>query len=108
MKANEKFSLTKVQENMVKAQNLLPEIEKELRKMHGKKRLSKQQKEIAQDISLILIANEEPGNWKKKVSTYCKNPIDKNSDRVAKIQDIACEHQVDTYLASILYASKVE
>ena len=108
MKANEKFSLIKVQENMVKAQNLVPEIEKELRKMHGKKRLSKQQKEIAQDISLILIANEEPGNWKKKVSAYCKNPTDKDSDRIAKIQDIACEHQVDTYLASILYASKVE
>jgi hypothetical protein len=108
MKANEKFSLIKVQENMVKAQNLVPEIEKELRKMHGKKRLSKQQKEIVQDISLILIANEEPANWKKKVSAYCKNPIDKNSDRVARIQDIACEHQVDTYLASILYASKVE
>ena len=89
---------------MVKAQDLIPEIEKELRKVHNKKRLSKQQKEIAQDISCILIANEEPKNWKKKVSVYCKNPIDKNSDRVARIQDIAC----DTYLASILYASKVE
>jgi hypothetical protein len=108
LKASQQFSLSKVQENMIKAQNLVPEIEKELRKIHNKKRLSKQQKEIAQDISCVLIANEEPENWKKKISIYCKNPIDKNSDRVSKVQDIACEHQLDTYLASILYASRVE
>jgi hypothetical protein len=107
LKASQQFSLSKVQENMIKAQSLVLDIEKELRKIHNKKRLSKQQKEIAQDISCILIANEEPENWKKKISTYCKNPIDKNSDRVAKVQDIACEHQLDTYLASILYASRV-
>jgi hypothetical protein len=107
LKASQQFSLSKVQENMIKAQGLVLEIEKELRKIHNKKRLSKQQKEIAQDISCILIANEEPENWKKKISTYCKNPIDKNSDRVAKVQDIAYEHQLDTYLASILYASRV-
>tara|TARA_Y100001938_G_scaffold145835_1_gene223412 strand:- start:216 stop:1262 length:1047 start_codon:yes stop_codon:yes gene_type:complete len=105
--ANEtKYKLSKVQENMSKAQTLVPEVEKELRKIHNKKRLSKQQKEVAQQICGVIIANEEPEDWKQKVSKYCKNPVDTNDERITEINEIACEHQVDHYLASILYVSK--
>tara|TARA_B100000287_G_scaffold429840_1_gene483916 strand:+ start:1401 stop:3374 length:1974 start_codon:yes stop_codon:yes gene_type:complete len=105
--ANEtKYSLSKVQENMAKAHTLVPEVEKELRKIHNKKRLSKQQKEVAQQICGVIIANEEPKDWKQKVSKYCKNPVDTNDERITEINEIACEHQVDHYLASILYVSK--
>lgn len=100
------YSLSKVQENMAKAQTLVPEVEKELRKIHKRKRLSKQQKEVAQQICGILIANEEPEDWKQKVSEYCKNPVDTDDKRIKEINEIACEHQVDHYLASILYVSK--
>ena len=91
---------------MSKAQTLVPEVEKELRKIHNKKRLSKQQKEVAQQICGVIIANEEPEDWKQKVSKYCKNPVDTNDERITEINEIACEHQVDHYLASILYLSK--
>ena len=100
------YSLSKVQENMAKAQTLVPEVEKELRKIHKRKRLSKQQKEVAQQICGVLIANEEPEDWKQKVSEYCKNPVDTDDKRIKEINEIACEHQVDHYLASILYVSK--
>ena len=103
----EGYCMSKVKEGYVLAQNLEVEVSKVLREKHDVKRLTKQQKEVALQISNIVMANEEPENWKKKISTYCKNPTDKNRDRVAKVQDVACEHQLDTYLASILYASRV-
>ena len=101
-----KFYLSKVQENMTKAEALVPEVEKELRTIHKRKRLSKQQKEVAQQICGVIIANEEPEDWKQKVSKYCKNPVDTDDERITEINEIACENQVDHYLASILYVSK--
>ena len=42
----------------------------------------------------------------KKVKEYVANPVDTNPDRIEQIQSLAAEHQVDDYLASILYLSK--
>ena len=52
------------------------------------------------------MANEDPEVWDKKVKEYVTNPVDTNLDRVRQIQTVAAEHQVDDYLASILYLSK--
>ena len=41
-----------------------------------------------------------------KVKEYVANPVDTNPDRIEQIQSLAAEHQVDDYLASILYLSK--
>ena len=30
-----------------------------------------------------------------------------NSEKVKEVQNIACEHQIDDYLASLLYESKI-
>ena len=70
--------------------------------------LNKNQKEIAQQISNIVIHNEDPENWLAKAGRYAAEPIDRNEERVKEIQSIAYEHQVDDFLAGILYCSKYE
>lgn len=105
--ASTQFSLSKVRDNLILAQNLVPEVENQLRKFHKKRKLSQQQKEVASEIASIIIANEDPSCWKDNVSKYITNPIDSNEGRIKEIREIAYEHQVDDYLASILYNSKI-
>lgn len=100
------FSLAKVTDNMVVANKLFKSVEVGLRKEHKIKRLSKQQKQIAEDIACLIIANEEVDQWDKSISKYIKKPIDHNPDRIKEIREIAAEHQIDDYLASILYVSR--
>ena len=100
------FSLSKVTDNLILASSLNKLVEAELRKKNKIKRLNKNQKEVAEGIASVIVANEDPKNWKKKVSAYVAKPVDTNPDRIDKIQGIALEHQVDQYLASILYVSK--
>ena len=104
--ASEKFVLEGVKKNMVLAQKLESEVCVQLRKMHNVKRMSKKQKEVASDISEIIMANELPQDWISKAKEYCEEPKDRNKDRVKQIRDLAQEHQVDNYVATLLYASK--
>ncbi len=103
-----RFSLTKIQDNLNLADKLNSEVEASLRQLHNRKRLNKTQKEIAQQISNIVIHNEDPENWLAKAGRYAAEPIDRNEDRVKEIQSIAYEHQVDDFLAGILYCSKYD
>ena len=100
------FSLSAVTDNMTAANKLFKSVEAALRKQHKIKRLSKQQKQIAEDITCLIIANEEVKDWDKNINKYIKKPVDHNHERIKEIRDIAGEHQIDDYLASILYASK--
>jgi len=105
--ASTQFSLSKVRDNLILAENLVPEVENQLRKFHKKRKLSQQQKEVASEIASIIIANEDPSYWKDNISKYITNPIDSDEGRIKEIREIAYEHQVDDYLASILYNSKI-
>ena len=102
------FSLSKIQENLNLSDKLNIEVEASLRQLHSRKRLSKQQKEVAREITNIVIANEDPENWLAKAGRYAAEPTDRNHERVKKIQDVALEHQVDDFLAGILYSSVYE
>ena len=103
----EGYSLQKISTNMVSANSLIKGVEASLRKYHKIKRLSKRQKSIAHDIVGVIIANEEPQNWRKSIDKYVKKPVDTNDERISKIREISARHHVDEYLASILYISKV-
>ncbi len=107
-KATLNFSLSKIQEHLNLSDKLNLEVEASLRQIHSRKRLSKQQKEVAREITNIVIANEDPPNWLAKAGRYAAEPTDRNHDRVKKVQDVAYEHQVDDFLAGILYASVYE
>ena len=104
-----KYSFKKVKENFSLAGELFDKIEQLLMKKHNLKELSTEQEEIAGHIVEVVIANESPEDWNKpaKIKKYVENPIDVNSSKVREIQVIALEHQVDTYVASILYASRI-
>ena len=103
--AEELFSLEKIKNNLLLANTLSVEVEKHLRKKHSIKRLSNKQKDVAQEITALIIANEDAENWKGSIADYVKKPVDKNKDRINQIHRIAATHQVDSYLASILFAS---
>ena len=104
---NANFSVSKIKENILAAQNLEEEIKSAFRKKLNVKKLSNQQKEDAEKISEIIIANENPSNWSNKLQDYIEKPIDQNLEQVNNIQEIAVEHQVTNYIASLLYHSKV-
>jgi hypothetical protein len=106
--AKETFSFENVKNNIIKSQDLEKTVQKELRKLHKKTRLSKTQKEIAQTISHIIIANETPDKWNESVAKYCKKPIDQNIEQVKQVEDIAFKHQLDTFMASMLFHSTTE
>ena len=103
----EKYSVVKIKENLSKAQKLEEEVGAKLREMHNIKKMSNQQKEIAEQISHIIIANENPENWNDKISDYISNPVDSNETAVKEIQEIAYNHQLDSYISSILRHSKI-
>jgi hypothetical protein len=106
--AEDQFSLAKVKENLIAAQKLEEEVAAFLRKKHNIKKLSYEQKDIADQISKIIIANESPENWTSKIEEYINSPVDKNKETIASVNSIAYDHQVDSYLASILFHSKVK
>ena len=87
-------------------QEIEKDIISQLKKKHKIKKLTDSQLSIGSEILNIIMANEEVDNWKNSVENYCNNPIDKNQERVNKVLSIAAEHQVDTYMAALLYASK--
>ena len=103
----EKYSVLKIKEYLSKAQKLEEEVGTKLREMHNIKKMSNQQKEIAEQISHIIIANENPENWNDKISDYISNPVDTNDEAVKEIQEIAYNHQLDSYISSILRHSKI-
>jgi hypothetical protein len=102
-----KFSVEKIKENLLAAQKLNDQVEAALRKKHNKRKLSKAQKEVAFQLSEVIISNEDSQNWVSKIDKYISAPADTNKEKVKEINEIAYEHQVDSYLASILSNSKI-
>tara|TARA_Y100000593_G_scaffold94174_1_gene191995 strand:- start:8124 stop:10067 length:1944 start_codon:yes stop_codon:yes gene_type:complete len=103
------YSVSKMVETLSSAQKLEQKVRATLLKKHKLKALTDHQKEIAQEITQIIVANEDKSNWNKVavVRKYLDKPVDTNPEAIKEIQAIALEHQIETYLASILHASKV-
>ena len=104
--AKELYSLSKIKDNLILAQKLTIEVEKKLRSEHKIRKLSRKQKQIAEDISELIVANENPEDWMKSIPSYVKEPCDKNQKKIKEVESVALDHQIDMYLASILTASK--
>ena len=101
------YSFIKIKENILKFQQLQGSVEGFLKKKHNKKKLTDNQKQIAEEISKIIIANESVASWDESVEKYCNNPVDSNSGRISEINDIAVKHGLDPFMASILLNSKL-
>ena len=102
------FSVAKIKENMILAQKLEAKVGSLLKRKHKVKELNERQKEVSGLISTIIMANEDPQNWIATAKDYIKNPVDHNQDRVHEVSSVALEHQVNDYLAGILYASRTD
>jgi hypothetical protein len=100
------FDIEKIKNNFVLASKLQDKVESSLREKHALRKLSRQQKEVANEITKIIIANENPEIWETVTKEYVDNPKDKNQDAINNIHEIAAEHNLDSYVASILFHSK--
>lgn len=104
---NANYSVLKIRDTILAVQDLGEDVKSSIRKKLQVKKLSNQQREDAEKILETIISNEKPENWKAKVEDYINNPFDQNKDQVNEIQDIALEHQINNYLASLLYHSRI-
>jgi hypothetical protein len=81
-------------------------VELALKKKYSKKTLSSDQKKLAEGIAEAIIVGCEGVSWKEKAEAIVKDPsfLDKLSI-LPEIQEMAVEHQLDTYAAGLLYHS---
>ena len=104
---SQKFSVEKIKESLALAEKLEAEIQEKLKLKYENKRVTNKIRNLSSELCKIVMANESSDKWLEKVSEYINNPADTNEEAIKEIQSIALEHQVDEYLTSLLYASKV-
>lgn len=107
-KAEELYSLSKIKDNLILATKVNEKVSELFKAKHNKTELNDEQKQIIEEISNVIISNNEPENWLSSVEKYVENPINDNQDRLNKIDKISYNHQIDTFLASILASSEKE
>ena len=101
------FSATKVSENFALASKLEDHVSNLIKEKFKIKKLNKQQKTIVDDISKMIILNENSTGWIETAASYVENPVDKNKENINEVLEIAENHQVDSYIAGILRNSKI-
>lgn len=105
LKSKATFSAIKIKENIILADELKQRTEAKLLKKFKLKELKEEQKGIAGELVNVILANEEPSNWVSSIDEYIKNPVDKNKERVERLNDICIEHGVDEFVGGVLLAS---
>lgn len=99
------ISGTKIIENTIKYDALEKDVISALLIKHNLKTLTDQQMNVAQELTRMIARNETPENWTHSIQVYLEKPIDTNIERIDKIEELALEHQLEPYLASIVFAS---
>ena len=89
------------------AEKLESEVQEHLKLRYDNKRVTNKIRNLTNEVCKVIMANEPAEKWLEKSKKYVDNPTDTNSKKVKEIQSIAFEHQVDDYLASLLYESKI-
>ena len=91
------FDLTK--ELYSNVQNLL-------KQKYNKKRLTKDQKKLAESVSEAIIVGSESDSWSNTAENVLEDPSTLDKLGVMKaVQDLAAEHDLNTYAAALLYHS---
>ena len=102
-----KFSVEKIKENLANAQKLEAQVQESLKLKYENKRVTNKIRSISDEVCKVIMANEPADKWIEKAQDYIDNPVNTNHNRVEEVEAIACEHQVDDYLASLLLESKI-
>lgn len=100
------FAKEAIAKTMDETKNLNALVEMALRKKYSKKSLSSDQKKIAAGISEAIIVGAENTKWNELAGQVVNDPsvLDKLGI-LNSVQELAAEHQLDTYSASLLYHS---
>ena len=104
--ADMEFDLEKIAANLSLSGKLDILIKKKLKSKFKLKELSSEQEALIPEIKTLVVANSTPDKWVENVEVFCDRPVDNNKERVSQIFDVAIKHQIDTFMAAILFASK--
>lgn len=101
------YSMKGISQTFKEYEILSAKVEDFLKKKHKKKSLNKDQKSIAEQIAQNIIINEEKTNWDYSIKAYCEGEKQDNPEKMAKLLEIAEEHNVDIFSAAILNISQI-
>ena len=89
-----------------KTKDLYAIVEAGLKKKYSKKSLNAEQKKLANGISEAIIMGSESDNWTILATDVLNDPskLDK-LNILSNIQNVAAEHELDSYAAGLLYHS---
>ena len=101
------YARKNIQQIIYATEELQKHAEKELRGHYNKKRLSKEQKEMAHDLAESVIMSKEKDEWEAEVSACVSdfNKIEK-LEVMPEILDLSQQHEIVSYPAALLYHSK--
>lgn len=98
----------KVQESVACMSDVFYIVEKEYKKQHGVKRLSKNQKELTDSIATNLMASESRENWESKAAIYVAQPNQPISEKKMEVLELSSRAELPLLGAVIAYHSKYE
>ncbi len=101
-----KFSVKKLVANLNLSDKLKDLVIAELKKKHNIIELTDEQKNVSLAISESIIYNKKPSKWLSSVAKFIENPADKDKSIENEVKNISTEHNIDSFLASIMYHSK--
>lgn len=102
------FGATKITQNLIKANELRDKVEKSLKKTYKLKDLDLAQKSLTETIAQSIMFNEKEGEWDDFVKVYTKEPKDINKDILSGLTEIAADYNTNSWVAGILYRSKIK
>ena len=107
---SEKISLSKLKDGYSVATVISETIKNRIKSKYNLKRLGKNQKQIAQELTDNLIINHGLSDWKSHVNDYIEAKFSEstNPQRLSRLHEIMKEHDVDYLDASIILESFVE
>ena len=107
-KANEdRFSVTKIINTIKKADSIKESVAKLAKKKWKIKQFNETQDSVLELITKSIILNENEENWESSASSYLNNPKEIDKDLNNQLDDICINYDVDSWVAAILYKSKI-
>ena len=108
-KSEDLYSRKNLENIIYKTEDLKKFAQTEMKKHLSKKRLSKSEKDVLDELCASIVISEEIDCWQDKLTECVANreSIEKLGSQ-AGIQDLAVEHNLDLYSAALLFHSKKE
>jgi hypothetical protein len=104
--AKQVFSAKKMKTVLAEMTKIEGLVQSSLRERFSISKLNKEQKSVAEQLSLQIFLNEALEDWSLKAASYIENPGFLSTDQVKQIDAVAEMHGLDERSACILYHSK--